>query len=288
MKRTTPSIRKTTLQPISWHHIRKLPRLSQTTIQSFRRELHRRDNKKRSPKQELNTDKWTKGLDSLKHYSRYWHSLKRDLSTTLTGCILYDGKFFISTQLRKLVMNSIHRNRPGQTGMMHPAKLIQFPGIHRELVILTQNGKLCIKIGKSLNPVISKSTTSQLPTLNKPNEDVRFDFARPIPDGHLKNLYLIASVGRYSRYPHAKVYHNCDGDTAIKYLEKYIKFHGIPRKIRCDHAQAFKSRQFEIFCNYNNLKIILASVGEHRATGMIELLIQIIKRRLSVLNNNPK
>ena len=112
------------------------------------------------------------------------------------------------------------------------------------------------------------------------------DFAGPIPDEKHKESCILASVDRYSRYPHAKVYHNCDAETAIEYLNQYIKFHGIPRNIRCDRAQAFKSRQFEIYCKNNNIKLILAPAGDHRATGMIERIIQTIKRRLSVLNND--
>ena len=73
------------------------------------------------------------------------------------------------------------------------------------------------------------------------NEEVKLDFAGPIPDEYLKDSYILASVDGYSRYPHAKLYHNCDADTAIGYLKKYIKFHGIPRNIRCHQAQAFKS-----------------------------------------------
>ena len=229
-----------------------------------------------------------KNWDLLKHFSRYWHSLKRDLSTTPAGCILYDGKMYIPTQLRKLIMNSIHRNHPGQSGMMHLANMIWFPRIHREIVTLTKNCQPCIKIGKNLKPIIPKSHLANLPPLYEPNEEIQMDFAGPIIDEQNNDSYILASVDRFSRYPHAKVYHNCDTDTAIKYLEKYIKFHGIPRNIRCDQAQAFKSRQFEIFCNNHNIKLILAPAGDHRANGMIERLIQTIKRRLSVLNNDPK
>ena len=118
----------------------------------------------------------------------------------------------------------------------------------------------------------------------QPNEEVQLDFAGPIIDKEHKESYILASVYRYSKYPHAKVYHNCDAETAIEYLNQCIKFHGIPRNIRCDQAQAFKSRQFEIYCKNNNIKLILAPAGDHRATGMIERLIQTIKRRLSVLN----
>ena len=108
-------------------------------------------------------------------------------------------------------------------------------------------------------------------------------------DEQQNDSYILASVDRFSRYTHAKVYHNCDADTAIAYLEKYIKVHGGPRNIRCDQAQAFKSRQFEIFCNNNRIKkLILAPAGVHRANDMIERLLQTIKRRLSVLINDLK
>ena len=215
-------------------------------------------------------------------------TLKRDLSTTSTRCILSDGKLFISTQLREKVMNSIHRNHPGQSGMMHLANLIWFPRIHREIVTLTQNCQPRIKIGKNLNPIIPKSKIAQLSPLQEPNEEIQLDFAGPITDEQQKDSYLLTLVDRFSRYPYAKVYHICDTEKAIEYLEKYLKFHGIPRNIRCDQAQAFKSRQFEIFCNNHFIKLILSPAGDHRANGMIERLIQTKKRRLSVLNNDPK
>ena len=93
-------------------------------------------------------------------------------------------------------------------------------------------------------------------------------------DEKQKDSYILASVDRIWKYPHAKVYHNWDADTPIAYLEKYIKLQGVPRNIRRDQAQAFKSRQFEIFCNNKNTKPILAPAGDLRANGMIEGLIQ--------------
>ena len=248
--------------------------------EKFIAEATRADPQSRSLLQIIQDKDWT----ILKHFSRYWQSLKRDLGVSPSGYILYDGKLFIPTQLRKPIMNAIHRKHPGQTGMMHLANLIWFPRIHREIVTLTQNCQPCIKIGKNLKPLIPKNKTSQLPPLLEPNQEVQMDFAGPILDEQQKESYILASVDRYSRYPQAKVYQNCDAETAIEYLNQYMKFHGIPRNIRCDQTQAFKSRQFEIYCKNNNIKLILAPVGNHRATGMIERLIQTIKRRLLVLN----
>ena len=259
-----------------------LKNLHKVLGEEFIAEATRADPQSRSLLQIVQDKDWT----TLKHFSRYWHSLKRDLGVTPTGCILYDGKLFIPTQLRKPIMNAIHRKHPGQTGMMHLANLIWFPRIHREIVTLTQNCQPCIKTGKNLKPLIPKNKISELPALVEPNEEVQLDFAGPITDEQYKESYILASVDRYSRYLHAKVYHNCDAETAISYLNQYIKFHGIPKNIRCDQAQAFKSRQFEIFCKNNNIKLILAPVGDHRATGMIERLIQTIKRRLSAINSD--
>ena len=69
------------------------------------------------------------------------------------------------------------------------------------------------------------------------------------------------------------MYKNCDASTAIEYLEEYCKFHGIPRSLRCDQAQAFKSRNFIVYCKDNNIKLILAPAGDQRATGMVDRLI---------------
>ena len=83
------------------------------------------------------------------------------------------------------------------------------------------------------------------------------------------------------------MYKNCDTETALKYLEEYCNFHGIPRSIRCDQAQAFKAREFELYCNDKNIKLILAPAGDHRATGKVERLIQTIKRRIAIMQSDP-
>ena len=83
------------------------------------------------------------------------------------------------------------------------------------------------------------------------------------------------------------MFKDCDTQTALNYLEEYCQFHGIPRSLRCDQAQAFKAREFEIFSKNKNIKLILAPAGYHRATGMVERLEQTIKRRIAVMEHDP-
>ena len=119
--------------------------------------------------------------------------------------------------------------------------------------------------------------------MSEPNGEIQMDSAGPIAN-NIKDTYILVTKNRYSRYPHAETYTNCDTDTAMSYLKEYIKFHGIPRSVRCDQAQAFKAKNFEIFCKDNKIRLILAPTGDHRGTGMVERLIQTKKRRLEAIN----
>ena len=93
------------------------------------------------------------------------------------------------------------------------------------------------------------------------------DFAGLIQDENLKDSYIQASVDSHLRYPHAKLCQNCDTEPSIQFLKRNIKFRCLPRNIRCDQAQAFKSRQFEIICNDKKIKLKLAPVGAQRTTS---------------------
>ena len=114
------------------------------------------------------------------------------------------------------------------------------------------------------------------------------DFAGPIPfKDNIQSNYILVKVDRLSRYPHAETFNNCDTKTAIDYFDSYCKVHGIPRSIRCDQAQDFRAREFEMYCNNKNIKLRLAPAGDHRGISMVERLIQTIKRRLAVLDIDP-
>ena len=63
----------------------------------------------------------------------------------------------------------------------------------------------------------------------------------------------------------------------------YIENHGIPRSIRLDQAKFLIGIQVETFCNKNKIDIIEAPVNDHRAIGLVERLIQTIKKRLAYI-----
>ena len=229
-----------------------------------------------------------KDWDSLKQTNKYFHSLRKDLSVTETGCMLYGKKLVIPRNLKQLVIDAIHQTHPGQAGTLSLGFIVCFPCIHRCLTSKAQAFEECTKQSKNLKPILPKQNLGKLPLLSELNEELQMDFAGPIPfKNHTDNYYILASFDRYSRFPTAQVYKLRRINRAIEYLEECCRFHGIPCSIRCDHAQAFKSRDFNVYCKDNNINLILAPAGDHRATRMVERLIQTIKRKLGVMTIDP-
>ena len=98
--------------------------------ESFIAEAIRNDKNSNKIRRLIELQDW----NAIKCFSKYWYSLRKDLSVTPNGCILYDGKMYIPTQLRKLVIDSVHKTHPGQAGMIYLAQLIWYPQIHRDVV----------------------------------------------------------------------------------------------------------------------------------------------------------
>ena len=225
--------------------------------------------------------------DELKQVSKYYYNIRRDLGISPSRCLLYDGKLVTPYQLQNTIINTVHRTHPGQVGMIRLANLIWFPHIHRTIKLRAENCKQCTDQGKNLKPIIPKTDLGKLPKLLEPNQEIQLYFAGPLPNESNNEIYILVAVDRFSRYPSAVVHPNCDASTAIDFLQKYCEFHGIPRSIRCDQAQAFKSKSFDVYCKNKNIKLIFSPTHDHRATGMVERLIQTLKRRLASMISDP-
>ena len=168
---------------------------STSRIPTFWRKLYRGGHKSISTKPKLTPNNRRQRLGHTQTLRPLLALTRKNLSATSSGCILYDSKLFIHTQLRKLIMNSIHRNHPGQSGMMHLANLIWFPRIHRESVTLTQNCQPCIKIGKKLKPIITKKTYLTSTTTTGTKQRCPIGLRRP-NHGRTPDRLLYTSISR--------------------------------------------------------------------------------------------
>ena len=121
----------------------------------------------------------------------------------------------------------------------------------------------------------------------KPNEEVQLDFAGPLPDELNKDAYMLVAIDKKSNFATAKVVQNTTADVAIKFMQRFISNNRVPGRLRCDQAQTFTKKKFQFFCNTNNFKLLFLPVDNHRAIGMVDRLIQTLKRRLGVMRTDP-
>ena len=69
----------------------------------------------------------------------------------------------------------------------------------------------------------------------------------------------------------------------MKFFDMYIKNNGIPSSIRLDLAKYLLGHQVKTFCNTNDIEIIEAFFNGHRAVGLVERLMQKIKKPFSCI-----
>ena len=224
----------------------------------------------------------TNNESRLKAINPYIHSYWRDLHVR-SGCVCIDERVAIPNVLREALIDDIHSSHPGTWGMICMATHSWWPYMHRELIVKSTECKPCTAIGKNLKSIIpAKKFTPHIPCV-EPNQEIQIDFWGPIFDERGNEVYFLAAIDRFSKYPTAYIYDKANGPNVLKILDMYIETHGIPRSIRLDQAKCLIGHQVKTFCNKNNIEIIEAPVNDHRAIGLVERLIQTIKNRLACI-----
>ena len=70
-------------------------------------------------------------------------------------------------------------------------------------------------------------------------------------------------------------------------MQRYVSNNGVPRRLRCNQAETFRAKKFQLFCNTNNIKLLFAPVDDHGAIGVVERMIQTLKHRQGVMRIDP-
>ena len=94
-------------------------------------------------------------------------------------------------------------------------------------------------------------------------------------------------MDRFSEFPSALITKTTGAKMVTKFLTSYIRIHGIPQSVRTDHGSGFKTDLVQHFCSSKGIKHILSPVGDHRGSGLVERLIQTIKRKLGTAKLDP-
>ena len=220
--------------------------------------------------------------DRLQEISPYLFSYWRDLSVK-HGCVCLDERIAIPKSIKDAVLEDIHSTHPESFAMLSLAQNIWWPYIHRDILAKASECKVCTQIGKNLKSVIPHRKRTPLPKCSEPNDEIQLDFGGPILNEKGIEQYFITSIDRYSKYTTAEIVKNASGPNVIKFLNNYVYQHGVSRTIRLDQARCFTGKKFQIFCTAKNITPIYAPANDHRAIGLVERVIQTIKRQLSCM-----
>ena len=144
----------------------------------------------------------------------------------------------------------------------------------------------CTEFGKNRKSLIPNSDCTPLPPCSERNEEIQLDFGGPIFDGQGREVYFLACIYRFSKFPTLKLVSNANGPNIEKFLNKYITQHGIPRNIRLDQARCLKGNKRQQLCKRYSIELIYAPASAERPIGLVERLVQTVKRRLGCIKHN--
>ena len=65
----------------------------------------------------------------------------------------------------------------------------------------------------------------------------QFDFGGPVYNEKDQELYLLACIDRFSKFPSAEVFDRANADKILNFLQEYVLLHGVPCSIRLYQAQ---------------------------------------------------
>ena len=187
------------------------------------------------------------------------------------GCVCIDDRIAGPNSIKEAYMEAIHAPHPGSWGM------------HRDIISKTAKCNPCVKIGKNLKSIIPASKWAPLKLCKVPIEEIQIDFGRNIYNEKNQEVYFLACIDRFSKFPTAEVFDRANADNILKFLQEHVLLHGIPRSIRLDQARCQTGQQIKAFCSQNKIQIIEAPIHDHRAIGLVERLIQTIKNRLACI-----
>ena len=202
------------------------------------------------------------------------------------GFILVD-KLAIPNILKESVIDVLHSTHPGAWGMTELGQRLWWPFINRDLINKSKTCRPCTEFGKNLKSIIKKSDWTPLPPCSEPNEEIQLDFGGPIFDGQGREVYFLACIDGFSKFPTLKLVANANGPNIEKFLNKYKAQHGVPRNIRLDQARCLKGNKIQQLCRRYNNNLIYAPANDHRPIGLVERLVQIVKRRLGCIKLDP-
>ena len=176
----------------------------------------------------------------------------------------------------------LHQGHTSVTKTDKATDAVWWPGMYREIRDISENCPSCRAAGKNPKIQIPLTEIKRLELSTEPNQDIRLDFAGPIKLKTRGDVYILAAIDRFSKWPIAQICKNTDTRTVIKFLTNYCPDYKTPRPIRTDNGSCFKSKDFKEFCSGEYIIRNRYTSNLHIGTGLLESTI----RRQILRGNN--
>ena len=169
---------------------------------------------------------------------------KRKLSSRF-GLVFIEDKIIVPKNLRATIISLLHKGHPAINKMSLAARRFWWPRMTEAIQKKCETCLPCKMSGKNIKPNIPSTEIISLPPLDNPNEEIQLDFIGPMTENN-RRFHILLSMDRYSKWPAASFCTSTDGETAVKFLDQYIRLNGIPKIFRTDRATAFTGRLFRL------------------------------------------
>ena len=173
------------------------------------------------------------------------YKMHRKQLSSRFGLVFIEDKIIVPKNLRANVISLLHKGQPAINKMTLAAR--HFWWMTEAIQKKCETCLPCKMSGKNIKSNIPSIEKNSLPPLNNPNEEIQLDLIGPITERN-RRFYILLSMDRYSKWPAASFCASTDGETAVNFLEQYIRLNGIPETIRTDKATAFTGGLFRDFC----------------------------------------
>ena len=203
---------------------------------------------------------------------------KKKLSSRF-GLVFIGDKIIVPKNLRTTIFSLLHKGHPAINKMSLSARRFSWPRMMEAIQKKCETCIPCKMSGKSIKPNLPQTEKNSLPPLSKPNEEVQLDFIGPITENN-RRFYILLSIDRFTKWLAASYCTSTDGETAVRFLEQYIRLNSIPKTIRTDKATAFTGRLFRKFCKRHYIRSIYGTPYIHTPTGLVERGVRTLKENL--------
>uniref|UniRef100_A0A914CW25 RNA-directed DNA polymerase n=1 Tax=Acrobeloides nanus TaxID=290746 RepID=A0A914CW25_9BILA len=203
---------------------------------------------------------------------------RKESLANVNGCLMSGERIIIPQQLRRKVLQTLHRGHPGIVRMKALARShVYWPDIDADIETTVKNCNNCAMAQK--NPI--KTELQSWPQTSAPWSRIHVDYAGP-----MNGFTYLVVVDSFSKWPEIFQTKSTTSKATIRLLRRLFASYGIPDVLVSDNGTQFTSNEFKSFVKSNGINHALTAPYHPQSNGQAERFVDILKRGLQKLNDN--